>query len=211
MATELKRLVIGRALRTEQAAHERLTKKTALAVFSSDALSSTAYATEEILLVLAVAAAYGQAGAFKYVVPISLGIATLLIIVAISYRQTIHAYPSGGGAYIVAKENLGTNAGLVAGASLLVDYVLTVAVSIAAGVAAITSMVQGTRYAWLDDHKSSSLSDLHRLHCHCQPARRARIGSLVCSANLCVSSLLSLHDRLRSFLLLHIWRGRTHT
>lgn len=153
MAAELKRFIIGRALRTEQAAHERLTKKTALAVFSSDALSSTAYATEEILLVLAVAAAYGQAGAFKYVVPISIGIGVLLVIVAISYRQTIHAYPSGGGAYIVAKENLGTNAGLVAGASLLVDYVLTVAVSIAAGVAAITSMVQGTRYAWLDHHK----------------------------------------------------------
>jgi amino acid transporter len=153
LAAELKRFIIGRALRTEQAAHERLTKKTALAVFSSDALSSTAYATEEILLVLAAAAAYGQAGAFKYVVPISIGIGVLLVIVATSYRQTIHAYPSGGGAYIVAKENLGTNAGLVAGASLLVDYVLTVAVSIAAGVAAITSMVQGTRYAWLDHHK----------------------------------------------------------
>ncbi len=153
MATEIKRFIIGRALRTEQAAHERLSKKTALAVFSSDALSSTAYATEEILLVLAVAAAYGQAGVFKYVVPISIGIGALLVIVAISYRQTIHAYPSGGGAYIVAKENLGINAGLVAGASLLVDYVLTVAVSIAAGVAAITSMVQGTRYAWLDHHK----------------------------------------------------------
>lgn len=153
MAAELKRFIIGRALRTEQAAHERLTKKTALAVFSSDALSSTAYATEEILLVLAVAVAYGQAGAFKYVVPVSIGIGVLLVIVATSYRQTIHAYPSGGGAYIVAKENLGTNAGLVAGASLLVDYVLTVAVSIAAGVAAITSMMQGTRYAWLDHHK----------------------------------------------------------
>lgn len=153
MAAELKRFIIGRALRTEQAVHERLTKKTALAVFSSDALSSTAYATEEILLVLAVAAAYGQASAFKYVVPISIGIGVLLVIVTISYRQTIYAYPSGGGAYIVAKENLGTNAGLIAGASLLVDYVLTVAVSIAAGVAAITSMVQGTRYAWLDQHK----------------------------------------------------------
>jgi len=153
VAAELKRFIIGRALRTEQAAHERLSKKTALAVFSSDALSSTAYATEEILLVLAVAAVYGQAGAFRYVVPISIGIGVLLVIVAMSYRQTIHAYPSGGGAYIVAKENLGINAGLVAGASLLVDYVLTVAVSIAAGVAAITSMMQGTRYAWLDDHK----------------------------------------------------------
>ncbi|HKO60155.1 MAG TPA: APC family permease [Pyrinomonadaceae bacterium] len=153
MASELKRFIIGRALRTEQAAHQRLSKKTALAVFSSDALSSTAYATEEILLVLAVAAAFGQAGAFQYVVPISIGIGVLLVIVATSYRQTIHAYPSGGGAYIVAKENLGTNAGLVAGASLLVDYVLTVAVSIAAGVAAITSMAQGTQYEWLDEHK----------------------------------------------------------
>src|ERR1044072_2646214 len=153
MATAVKRLLVGRALRTAQAAHERLTKKTALAVFSSDALSSTAYATEEILLVLAAAAAATSGTSFQYVVPISVGIAVLLAIVAISYRQTIHAYPSGGGAYIVAKENLGTTPGLVAGASLLVDYVLTVSVSIAAGVAAITSAVQGTRYAWLDDHK----------------------------------------------------------
>jgi amino acid transporter len=153
MATAIKRLLVGRALRTEQAAHERLTKKTALAVFSSDALSSTAYATEEILLVLAVAAAATASGSFSYVVPISIGIAMLLAIVATSYRQTIHAYPSGGGAYIVAKDNLGTTPGLIAGASLLVDYVLTVSVSIAAGVAAITSAVQGTRYAWLDEHK----------------------------------------------------------
>lgn len=153
MAIALKRFLVGNPLKTEQAVHERLSKKVALAVFSSDALSSTAYATEEILLVLAAAVAFGQANAFQYVVPISLGIGTLLVIVAISYRQTIHAYPSGGGAYIVAKENLGTNAGLVAGASLLVDYVLTVSVSIAAGVAAVTSMVQGTRFAWLDHHK----------------------------------------------------------
>ena len=153
MATAIKRLLVGRALRTEQAAHERLTKKTALAVFSSDALSSTAYATEEILLVLAAAAAATASGSFHYVVPVSIGIAVLLAIVATSYRQTIHAYPSGGGAYIVAKENLGTTPGLVAGASLLVDYVLTVSVSIAAGVAAITSAVQGTQYAWLSDHK----------------------------------------------------------
>jgi amino acid transporter len=153
MATAIKRLLVGRALRTEQAAHERLTKKTALAVFSSDALSSTAYATEEILLVLAVAAVATSGGSFSYVVPISVGIAVLLGIVATSYRQTIHAYPSGGGAYIVAKENLGTTPGLIAAAALLVDYVLTVSVSIAAGVAAITSAVQGTSYAWLDDHK----------------------------------------------------------
>jgi len=153
MATAIKRLFVGRALRTEQAIHERLTKKTALAVFSSDALSSTAYATEEILLVLAAAAAATSGGSFGYVVPVSVGIAVLLAIVATSYRQTIHAYPSGGGAYIVAKENLGTSPGLTAAAALLVDYVLTVSVSIAAGVAAITSAVQGTRYAWLIDHK----------------------------------------------------------
>lgn len=151
--TRLKRLLVGRAKRTEQAIHERLTKKTGLAVFASDALSSTAYASEEILLVLAVAVAFGQTQAFSYVVPITLVIAVVLAIVAISYRQTIHAYPSGGGAYIVAKENLGTYPGLVAGAALLVDYVLTVSVSIAAGVAAITSAAQGTRFAWLADHK----------------------------------------------------------
>jgi amino acid transporter len=151
---KLKRFLVGRALRSEQAAHERLTKKVALAVFSSDALSSTAYATEEILLVLAVAAAYGQTGAFAYVIPVSIAIAVLLAIVTISYRQTIHAYPTGGGAYIVAKDNLGTTPGLVAGASLLVDYVLTVSVSIAAGVAAITSAAQGTQLAWITDHKA---------------------------------------------------------
>jgi amino acid transporter len=149
----LKRFLVGRAKRTDQAIHERLTKKTGLAVFASDALSSTAYASEEILLVLAVAAAYGQNYAFNYVVPITLVIAVVLTIVAISYRQTIHEYPSGGGAYIVAKENLGTYAGLVAAASLLVDYVLTVSVSIAAGVAALTSAAQGTRFAWVGDHR----------------------------------------------------------
>src|SRR6184192_1802703 len=149
----LKRLLLGSPIRTARLAHERLTKKTALAIFASDALSSTAYATEQILLVLAAAYLSGQTNAFRQVVPISTAISILLVIVAISYRQTIHAYPSGGGAFIVAKENLGINAGLVAGASLLVDYVLTVAVSIAAGVAAITSMAQGTRYAWLDNHK----------------------------------------------------------
>lgn len=151
--SRLKRIVVGRALRTDEAPHERLSKKVALAVFSSDALSSTAYATEEILLVLAVAVAFGQAGAFDYVIPISVGIAVLLAIVTLSYRQTIHAYPTGGGAYIVAKENLGTLPGLIAGASLLIDYVLTVSVSIAAGVAAITSAAQGTSLDWISDYR----------------------------------------------------------
>ena len=149
----LKRLLVGSPIRTERLTHERITKKTALAVFSSDALSSTAYATEEILLVLAAAYMVGQTQAFSRVVPITIGIASLLVIVAISYRQTIHAYPSGGGAYIVAKDNLGTIPGLIAGASLLVDYILTVSVSVAAGVAAITSTFVGTRLAWLDNHR----------------------------------------------------------
>lgn len=153
MVASLKRFLVGSPMRTEQAIHERLTKKTALAVFSSDALSSTAYASEEILLVLAVAAAAGHNYSYYYVVPISIVIATVLGIVATSYRQTIHAYPSGGGAYIVAKENLGVNPGLVAAASLLVDYILTVSVSISAGVAAITSAAQGTTFAGLDNHK----------------------------------------------------------
>ena len=95
-AASLKHFLVGNPLKTAQAVHERLNKKTALAVFSSDALSSTAYATEEILLVLAVAAAYGEKNAWTYVLPITIGIAMLLTIVAISYRQTIHAYPSGG-------------------------------------------------------------------------------------------------------------------
>src|SRR5438045_3653080 len=151
----LKRLLVGSPIRTERLTHERLTKKTALAVFSSDALSSTAYATEEILLVLAAAYVAGQGMAFNRVIPISIGIATLLIIVATSYRQTIHAYPSGGGAYIVAKDNLGTMAGLIAAASLLVDYILTVSVSVAAGVAAITSIFVGTRFARLDEHRTA--------------------------------------------------------
>jgi amino acid transporter len=172
MATAIKRLLVGRALKTEQAAHERLTKKTALAVFSSDALSSTAYATEEILLVLAVAAAATANGSFSYVVPISIGIAALLAIVATSYRQTIHAYPSGGGAYIVAKDNLGTTPGLVAAASLLVDYVLTVSVSIAAG---CSDHVRSAGHALcvVERTQSPPVSDIHRIHRYCQSPRRA--------------------------------------
>src|ERR1051325_3574967 len=149
----LKRLLVGSPIRTARLAHERLTKKTALAIFASDALSSTAYATEQILLVLAAAYLAGHSGAFSRVVPISIAIGLLLVVVAISYRQTIYAYPSGGGAFIVAKENLGTLPGLIAGASLLVDYILTVSVSIAAGVKAITSAVQGTRFAELHNHR----------------------------------------------------------
>jgi amino acid transporter len=133
--SQLKRLVVGKAIPSHLAHHERLSKVTGLAVLSSDALSSVAYATEEILRVLILAGA----GALGFASPIAFVIATILAIVVFSYRQTIHAYPSGGGAYIVAKDNLGETPALIAAASLLIDYVLTVAVSIAAGVAAITS------------------------------------------------------------------------
>ena len=142
-------MLVGRALRTEQALHERLSKKTALAVFSSDALSSVAYSTEAILLVLLAAGTI----AISYLPLIAIGITLLLGVLVLSYRQTIHAYPSGGGAYIVAKDNLGTQVGLIAAASLLVDYILTVAVSVSAGVAAITSAAQGTRYSFLVEHR----------------------------------------------------------
>jgi amino acid transporter len=131
----LKKVFVGRPLATAQARHERLSKSSALAIFSSDALSSVAYATEEILLVLVLA---GSA-ALAYSIPIGIAIAVLIAIVVSSYRQTILAYPQGGGAYIVAKDNLGTLPALVAGGALLIDYVLTVAVSAAAGVAALTS------------------------------------------------------------------------
>src|SRR6266480_4142210 len=132
----LKRLLVGRPLSTTQMEEQRLTKKIALAVFSSDALSSTAYATEEILFVTALGASSLALGLSK-LVPIAVVVGVLLAIVIVSYRQVIFAYPNGGGAYVVSRENINENASLVAGASLMVDYVLTVAVSISAGVAAI--------------------------------------------------------------------------
>ena len=137
--THVKRAVVGAPIPSHRAHQERLSRTTGLAVLSSDALSSVAYATEEILRVLAIA---GPA-ALALVTPIGAVIAALLAIVAFSYRQTIHAYPNGGGAYIVARENISTGASLIAAASLLIDYVLTVSVSIAAGVAAITSAAPG--------------------------------------------------------------------
>jgi amino acid transporter len=127
--------LIGRPLSTADAPHQTIGKAIGLAVFASDALSSTAYATQEILFVLAVAGSV----AFGYAFPISLAIVTLLAIVTISYEQTIHAYPSGGGAYIVSRDNLGEWPAKIAGAALLTDYILTVSVSISSGVAQITS------------------------------------------------------------------------
>jgi amino acid transporter len=133
----VKRALLGAPMPLAQARHERLSKTVALAVFASDPLSSVAYATEEILLVLMLA---GSA-ALSYSLPVALGIAALLAIVVVSYRQTVAAYPQGGGAYLVAKDNIGRYPALTAAAALLVDYVLTVSVSVVAGIAALTSAV----------------------------------------------------------------------
>jgi amino acid transporter len=134
----VKRILLGTPIATSHAAHERLGPLTGLAIFASDALSSVAYATEEILLILMLAGA----AAFDLAFPIAVAIAVLIAIVVSSYRQTIVAYPTGGGSYVVTRENLGRYPSLIAGAALLVDYVLTVAVSVAAGIAAITSAIR---------------------------------------------------------------------
>ena len=138
----LKRLFIGNPIATSEDHHQRISKKVALPVFASDAISSTAYATEEILIVFLSLGAVGMA-AYSMLVPISLMVVALLIIVVTSYRQTIFAYPNGGGSYVVSKENLGEKPGLIAGASLLIDYILTVCVSVAGGTAAIISAFNG--------------------------------------------------------------------
>lgn len=140
----LKRTFVGMPLSTDHLSHELIPKWKALAVLSSDALSSVAYATEEILIPLSLFAV----GAVAWSLPIALAVAALLVIITLSYRQTIDAYPNGGGAYTVAKENLGKKAGLVAAASLLIDYTLTVAVSVASGVENFTSAFPG-----LSEHK----------------------------------------------------------
>ncbi len=129
--------LFGRPLRTADAPHQAISKIVGLAVFSSDAMSSSAYATQEMLVVLALA---GSA-ALGYAIPLSIAIVGLLAIVTISYEQTIHAYPGGGGAYIVSRDNLGELPAQIAGAALLTDYILTVAVSVSSGVAQVTSAV----------------------------------------------------------------------
>ena len=137
----LSHLLIGRPLMTADLPHQAISRPVGLAVFASDALSSTAYATEEILIILSLAG--GGAALFGISIPIAIAISILLAIVTISYRQTIYAYPNGGGAYIVARDNLGELPAQIAGAALLTDYILTVAVSISSGVAQITSAFPG--------------------------------------------------------------------
>jgi amino acid transporter len=141
MPSALKRLLVGPPLASTEEQHQRLGKPTALAVFASDAISSTAYATEEILLVLVPIA--GLTVGLSELIPIAIVVGFLLLIVITSYRETVYAYPGGAGSYVVSRENLGERWSLIAGASVLVDYILTVAVSISAGVAAITSAFHG--------------------------------------------------------------------
>ena len=135
MFSIIKKVLIGKPLKSHMLGEQKLNKKKALAILSSDALSSVAYGPEQILIVLITV----SAAAFWYSIPIAIGVLFLLIALILSYRQIIFAYPHGGGAYVVSKENLGINPGLLAGGSLLVDYILTVAVSVTAGTDAITS------------------------------------------------------------------------
>ena len=144
MYQNLKKAILGNPISTEAEHHQRLKKRIALPVFASDAISSTAYATQEILIVFLAFAGAGFA-AYSRLVPISILVIVLLVIVVTSYRQTIFAYPHGGGTYMVSKENLGKYPSLVAGGSLLVDYILTVAVSVSGGVAAIISAFSGLK------------------------------------------------------------------
>ncbi|MDX1995918.1 MAG: APC family permease [bacterium] len=147
----LGRILIGKPLATKDLAHQAISRPIGLAVFASDALSSTAYATQEILIILSIAAGSSAAmwathgNLLSAALPIAIAISILLTIVTVSYRQTIYAYPNGGGAYIVARDNLGELPAQVAGAALLTDYILTVAVSISAGVAQITSFFENLR------------------------------------------------------------------
>ncbi|MCM3748066.1 APC family permease [Paenibacillus pasadenensis] len=144
MANRMKRLLIGRPMKSRELEGEKLGRLKALAILSSDALSSVAYGTEQILIALMIAGFT----AVWYSIPISVAVLGLLLILILSYRQTIYAYPMGGGAYVVAKNNLGTTTGLLAGGSLLIDYILTVAVSASAGTDAITSA-----FPSLHDHR----------------------------------------------------------
>src|SRR5918992_1100372 len=137
VARSLRHILIGRPISSEREEHERLTKVKALAIFSSDNISSSAYGPEEIMRVLALAGA----GVLSLTLPLAGLIILMLAIVTISYRQTIKAYPKGASSYIVASDNLGSGAGVLAAAALLIGYVVTVAVSVSAGVAALTSIV----------------------------------------------------------------------
>ncbi len=166
----MKRALLGRPIATAEEMQERLPKKFALPVFASDAISSTAYATEEILLALVLAGV----AAVTLSIYIAIAVVVLLVFVALSYQQTVHAYPNGGGSYVVSRENLGLLPGMVAAGSLMVDYVMTVAVSVASGVAAIIAA-----FPALEQPAGLHLRRPHHPGRPRQPARGAGVGSLL--------------------------------
>ncbi len=193
----LKNKLLGPPLHTEQLEHERLGKPTALAVFASDNLSSSAYATEEMLRVLIPAVGLG---AFALVVPITTALLVVLFFLILSYRQTIKAYPTAGGAYMVTRDNFGLLPAQVAGVALLTDYVLTVSVSVAAGTAALASAfsaIHALRPADLDP-----LRDRDRLG---QPARCARVRQVVRRTHVLLHLEHGRADRRRSVQGLSRW------
>ena len=191
MPSLVKRLLIGPPIATSDEGHQRLRKIIALPVFASDAISSTAYATDEILLVLLVQAGIGAA-AWSVLVPLAIVVAVLLVIVVLSYRQTIYAYPSGGGSYVVSRENLGETPSLVAGASLLTDYILTVAVSVAGGVLAIQSA-----FGFSSKLSRADLPGADRGDDGGQPARAEGVGGAVRPADLPLHDHADAADRRR--------------
>ncbi|MBK8050928.1 MAG: permease [Anaerolineales bacterium] len=187
--SQLRALAFGKALRTQDSAHQTISKTVGLAVFASDSLSSVAYAGGEILLILA---ALGAAS-YWLAIPITVAIAGLLIILTFSYRQTIFAYPNGGGAYVVSRDNLGEVAAQSAGAALLIDYVLTVAVSIASGVDQMASI-----FPVIFDFKVQISLLLIMFHHVDESARREGVGSHVRRANLLVRARDDRDDQLRT-------------
>ena len=194
-----KRILLGRPIASSEEGHQRLRKRIALPIFASDAISSTAYATDEIVLVLVAQAGIGVA-AFSKLVPIAIIVSVLLVIVVLSYRQTIYAYPSGGGAYVVSRENLGEIPSLVAGASLMTDYILTVAVSVAGGVLAIQSAF-GFDAQW----RVPLCLVLIARHDRRQPARPQGVGLAVRAADVPLHRDADAADRRR--LLPHLRQG----
>ena len=192
-------IVFGRVLANEEELGERLAKKKALAIFSSDAISSSAYATEEILKVLIIAAG---AGALAYSVGVSVAIAVLLAVVSVSYRQVCRAYPSGGGAYVVARENLSQLFGLIAAAALLIDYVMTVAVSTASAIEQIQSVIPQIYDVRIEVAFVSICADHDR-----QPPRPARVREHLRDPDLPVRVPGPADDRRRSLPYRHRNRG----
>ena len=194
---DFKRLLIGEPFPTSHESHERLDKIRGLAVFASDPISSNAYATEAIMHVLIVLGS----GALAMTLPLGLAVATLVLLVVFSYIQTILHYPDGGGAYTVSKDNLGETPSLLAASALLIDYVLTVSVSISAGVRAVTSAFPGSPRIQSWDSITGNINN----HMD-KPARCSREWNSICYTNLCFCFWCSpYHRHWTGPLFRHLW------